>query len=345
MAQKPGAKRIGRLVLHMTKFLLLGTAIAVGSLGSGRPVAATPTYQHVLLLSVDGMHAIDLQNFLADKANNRSALKMLSKHGVMYSNALTTAPSDSFPGMAAQVTGGTPKTTGIFYDDHYDRELYAAGSNCQGAPGTEVNAAEPFDYDLTRYDAGGTLGQPLTQINPANLPLRKTGATCEPAYPHTFMRVNTIFEVIRSHGGHTAWSDKHPAYEMLNGPSGTGIDDLFTPEINSYFPGGGTTDNTGSYRAVRHYDNTKVQAILNEIDGLNSVGTAAAPVPAIFGMNFQALSVSQKLAHSGPTDPAGLVGGYKDANGTPNNAVAETMVFIDAAVQQMVDELKAQGLF
>jgi hypothetical protein len=29
---------------------------------------------------------------------------------------------------------------------------------------------------------------------------------------------------------------EHPAYEILNGPSGTGVQDLFTPEINSDAP-------------------------------------------------------------------------------------------------------------
>jgi len=54
--------------------------------------------------------------------------------------------------------------------------------------------------------------------------------------------VNTIFEVVKAHGGYTAWTDKHPAYEWTNGPSGQGVDDFFGPEINSIpvalpFPG------------------------------------------------------------------------------------------------------------
>jgi len=55
----------------------------------------------------------------------------------------------------------------------------------------------------------------------------------------------------------TAWSDKHPAYEILNGPSGTGVNDLYPPEINAYFPGSGTKDNTGSFTAIQRYDATK----------------------------------------------------------------------------------------
>jgi len=43
-------------------------------------------------------------------------------------------------------------------------------------------------------------------------------------------------------------------------------------------------------------DQKKVQAILNEIRGLNHDGTSSPGVPAVFGMNFQAVSVGQKLA-------------------------------------------------
>jgi hypothetical protein len=54
-----------------------------------------------------------------------------------------------------------------------------------------------------------------------------------PVYPHQFLRVNTIFEVIHEAGLQTAWSDKHPSYDIVNGPSGEGVDELYTPEINS----------------------------------------------------------------------------------------------------------------
>ncbi len=65
-----------------------------------------------------------------------------------------------------------------------------------------------------------------------------------------------MFEVARQAGLRTAWSDKHPAYEILNGPSGTGIEDLFTPEINSVADAAGddwTTDNalTAEYDSSR----------------------------------------------------------------------------------------------
>jgi hypothetical protein len=95
--------------------------------------------QHVLLLSVDGFHAVDLEVCLA--AGTCPNLSKLTNHGITYTNASTTKPSDSFPGMLAQVTGGTSKSTGVFYDDSYDRTLFAPGSNCKTGPGTETNLA------------------------------------------------------------------------------------------------------------------------------------------------------------------------------------------------------------
>ena len=39
----------------------------------------------------------------------------------------------------------------------------------------------------------------------------------------------------------------------------------------------------------------KVQAILNEISGRDHRGKLKRPVPTLFGMNFQVVSVGQKL--------------------------------------------------
>ncbi len=77
-------------------------------------------------------------------------------------------------------------------------------------------------------------GNPQTVIDPTQLPVDPK--TCKPVYPHQYIKVNTVFEVVRAAGLRTAWSDKHAAYEILNGPSGNSIQDLFTPEINSDAP-------------------------------------------------------------------------------------------------------------
>lgn len=68
-------------------------------------------------------------------------------------------------------------------------------------------------------------------LNPDYLP--RDPKTCKAVYPHNFVRVNTLFEVVKKNGGYTAWTDKHAAYEILNGPSGHGLDDCYGPEINS----------------------------------------------------------------------------------------------------------------
>ena len=79
--------------------------------------------RHVLLLSIDGLHALDLTT--CAPSGGCPNLAALSHYGVTYTNARTTTPSDSFPGLLAQLTGGTPKTTGVYYDDSYDRTLFS----------------------------------------------------------------------------------------------------------------------------------------------------------------------------------------------------------------------------
>ena len=293
------------------RLLCAGVSLCALAATSVAARAAAP-YQHVLLISIDGLHGIDLTNFVNDPAHAKSTLVALSKRGVTYQDAFTTAPSDSFPGMIAQVTGATPLTADVFYDDGYDRTMYAAGSNCVSATGagTETNLSEALDKDSSRLDGGGRLGKPLTQIDVAKLPVKLVNGVCTPMYPHDFIHANTIFEVAHQAGLRTAWSDKHPAYEILNGPSGHGIDDLYTPEVNSNNILGAAGDNTQSFNAVSTYDQNKVDAIIHQIDGYDSVGQRYVGIPAIFGMNFQSVSVGQKLAVSGPSDPAGLVGGY-----------------------------------
>src|SRR5262249_20412094 len=93
--------------------------------------------KHVLLISVDGMHALDLTNYVA--SHPHSTLAQLSEHGNTYTNASTPFVSDSFPGLAALVTGGSPITTGFWYDVSYNRKLspptQTTLNGIPGAPG------------------------------------------------------------------------------------------------------------------------------------------------------------------------------------------------------------------
>ncbi len=349
--------------MRSLRFALLATIATA----AGRAYAApAPTYQHVLVISVDGMHAIDLANYV--QAHPDSNFARLARQGIVYPNAFTTAPSDSYPGLLAQFTGASPKTAGLFYDDSYDRKEYpsvnsyvsqgVADPGCTGTPGTEVTNFEELDktYDFATglvadLTGGGTLGKVETQLDTDNMQRRLSAGKCVPVYPHEYVRTNTVFEVMKAAGLYTAWSDKHPAYEYLNGPSGHGVDDLFAPEINSQdtLDRGAQRgdDYTKSYRGVRTYDAIKVRAVLNWIAGYSSTGASKlAAAPAIFGMNFQAVSVGQKLAKAGGADyqtPA-LTGGYLDSNATPGTALTVQLAFVDESLGRMRSALAVQGL-
>jgi hypothetical protein len=305
--------------------------------------------EHVLLLSIDGLHQSDLEYYV--RTHPSSALAALTNNGVEYTHAQTPVPSDSFPGMVGQVTGGNPASTGVYYDDSYNHELLPAGTtSCAGVkPGVEVTYFEQLDKNKHALDAGQGLtglpnsilamtGNPDTLIDPTQLPVDPS--TCAPVYPHSYLKVNTIFEVARGAGLRTAWSDKHPAYEILDGPSGTGVQDLFTPEINSDAPAEGASNEWTTENALtQQYDSYKAQAVINEIDGFDHSGTDAVGTPGIFGMNFQTISTAEKLPVSG-----GLTGGYLPDGVTPGPLLSQALEYIDAKVGEMQAALAARHL-
>jgi hypothetical protein len=333
---------------------------------------------HVLLISIDGMHAVDFLNCTKGIPTVNSGapycpnLAALGTTGVNYTAASTSKPSDSFPGLMTLMTGATPRTMGVYYDDAYDRSLdgpsVTTGDGNAAAPCTA--GAAPTGY-TTEYDEGidynqnllngGAPGASLTDGGIASIDPRKLdrnpGAGCAPVYPWNFVRTNTIFGVIHNAGGYTAWSDKHPSYSAVAGPGGNSLDDYYAPEINSAvvpLPGVTTasgiscvtvpdTSNlaawTDSFQNIQCYDTLKVNAILNEIEGLNHLGTAQTRTPTILGMNFQAVSVGQKLIESSTK------GGYLDASGTPTASLLSEIEFVDDTIGQMVDKLKDRGLY
>ena len=72
-------------------------AVPAATAGAATGPAAHRPQQHVLLLSVDGLHQSDLAWYAA--AHPTSALASVLRGGVDYAQASTPAPSDSFPGM------------------------------------------------------------------------------------------------------------------------------------------------------------------------------------------------------------------------------------------------------
>jgi len=360
----------------------IGLAICLAPQMYSQHINERNAIRRVLLISVDGMHAVDFANCAngISTINNGApycpALAALGKTGINYVAASTSKTSDSFPGLTAIVTGGSPAFTGVYYDVAYSRNfdapakttgngLGAGTCTIGGTPtGTTTEYEEGIDIDKTKVN-GGAPGAALTDGGLASIDTQKLvrdpSNSCNPVYPWDFVRANSIFSVIHQAGGYAAWSDKHPAYaSVASGLGPIALDDFYAPEINSIVvglpgvttptgvscatildPGSDLTAWTNSFQNIQCYDTLKVDAILNEIDGKNHLGTRHTQVPTIFGMNFQALSVGQKLVEASN----GVTGGYLDAAATPSPALLNEFQFVDASIGAFVKELKAKGLY
>jgi hypothetical protein len=349
--------------------------------------------KHVLLISVDGMHQSDLDWYVAKYPH--STLANLTRGGSEYTNASTSNPSDSDPGGTALMTGGNPKTTGIFYDVEYSHTVDEPGAACtpgQPATGGDViydspddalasvsDLIDPSNGTFPSFDENGSIYpggddkdpaaimnlkfNPKTSLNPATFPVDPK--TCQPITPWDYLGDNTIFQVIHDAGLRTAWSDKHEVYASFNGPGSNGqsIDDLFSPEIDSQAvePNGVPYPQDDDWAhidaATKQYDGYKVQAVLNEIDGRDHSGKTRVGTPAIFGLNFQTLSVAQKIISTpttliGPdkndnyTTSAPQSGGYELVHGkiVPGPVVSSALDYVNAQLGRMVAAIHEKGL-
>ena len=358
---------------------LFAASLAAAQGPTTTQLSSSSKIQHVLLVSVDGMHAVDYLNCANGivTANGGQpycpAIAALGATGVNYLSASTSRPSDSFPGLTAIVTGGSPAFTGVYYDVAYSRNYDApaktTGNGLGAGPctpnavptGTTTEYEEGIDINQHKLN-GGAPGASLTDgglnsIDPKRL-VRDPANGCAPVYPWEFVRANSVFSVIHNAGGFAAWSDKHPAYaSVASGIGPSALDDFYAPEINSnVVPLPGVTTPTGiscarirdknsdltawtnSFENIQCYDTLKVDAVLHWIDGMNHLGTQASKVPTVFGMNFQAVSVGQKLIENG------VHGGYLDAQATPGASLLDEFKFVDASIAAFVSELQKQGL-
>src|ERR1700731_560762 len=168
----------------MKKTLALLLLVAICSLGTA--IAQNNNFlqghiKRVVLISVDGMHAVDFLNCAngISTTNNGQpfcpAIAALGQTGINYVAASTSTPSDSFPGLTAIITGGTPALTGVYYDVAYSRNYDApaktTGNGVFGAPdlctpfgpptGTRTEYEEGIDFDKTKVN-GGAPGAALT---------------------------------------------------------------------------------------------------------------------------------------------------------------------------------------
>lgn len=369
--------------MNMKKLLLAGVALLSTLASTGRIAAQAKAVgsgkiKHVVLLSIDGMHAVDFYNCSHGIAGANGGepycpnMSALSNTGINYVGAVSSKPSDSFPGMAALASGGTPKSTGLYYDVAYDRALDPpatttgtglAGGTCTpftNPIGTTTDNDQGVDIDDTKLN-GGAPGASLTEggiasIDPKKLE-RDPQKGCAPVYPWNFIRVNTAFGVVHAAGGYSAWIDKHPSYSMVGGPGGNGLDDYYSPEVSSAvvpLPGVKTLDGAScdpvrdpvgasawnaSFENIQCYDAIKVYALLNQIAGKTHSG-APAVVPAIFGMNFQSVYVGQSVNEAGIA-----AGGYKNAAALPSSELLQEIEYVDTAIGEIVSALKSNGLY
>jgi len=363
--------RIGIAVATLLACWTHGTAAQTNKVG-------TKHVKHVLLLSIDGMHAVDFYNCThgIEGANGGDPycpnLAALGQTGINYVATSSSKPSDSFPGLAALVTGGSPKSTGLYYDVAYDRSLDGpavatgtglAASSCTpfGVPaGTTTDNDQGIEYDDTKLN-GGAPGAALTEggiasIDPKKLS-RDPSAGCAPVYPWNFVRTNTIFNVVHEAGGYTAWIDKHASYSFTAGPGGKGLNDYYSPEVDSNvvaLPGVATSEGAScatirdtvsesgwnsSFKNIQCYDALRVNALLNQIAGKTHNGKAAE-IPSVFGMNFQAVYTGESVK-----EPGVGVGGYQNAAGLPSAELLKEIEFVDASIGDVVNALKNNGIY
>src|SRR5215475_2348804 len=110
---------------RVTRLGAAAAVVAAGAIGGSVAVSSAhpdhshhqPGIQHVLLISVDGMHQSDLNWYIANHPG--SELAKLASGGAEFTNNHTSDPSDSDPGGTAIMTGGDPRATGVYYDVEY----------------------------------------------------------------------------------------------------------------------------------------------------------------------------------------------------------------------------------
>ena len=142
----------------------------------------------------------------------------------------------------------------------------------------------------------------MAKIDVHKLPRDPT--TCQPVYPHDWIKVNNIFEVAKAAKPGkvwTAWTDKTPTNEWVNGPSGAGVDDLFGPEYSSF--------DFRNITLISQFDALRMKVVVDWINGKKRDGTDMKKAPIIFGANINALNFAEKFKVTDSTHGAPFLPG------------------------------------
>lgn len=322
------------------------TLAALTSVLAMATAAWAGTARHVIIISIDGLHQADLTDpALQDRF---PTLLATAGSGVWYQNASASTPSDSLPGTLAYLTGAGPATTGVYYDVSYSRALLPPGSAAGAAMGTQILIDEAIDSDDTLLSGGGDFAK--GSIDPAKL-ARDPARGGAQVYPHDYLKVNTVFEVAHAAGLRTSMMDKHPAYEIANGPSGNGVDDLFCPEIDAKgaLVDGKLLDRTTAPAGIKlasvnkdvalamAYDDLKISALVREIHGQDSGGKAGVGAPALAAINLQAVTIAEKVRKGGID--------RVDGKEVISPRLLQAMQHSDWAIATVISELKSAGMW
>jgi hypothetical protein len=318
------------------------TLVVVGVVGLllGSSRCGGAPYQHVLILSIDGLREADL----ADPATAAYLpnIRAFEQSAIHYSNAHTVTPSDSVPASLSYFTGAGPKTTGVYYEDSYDRSLYAPGGFLGGPQGTEFALTEVLDNNANVLNGGGN--SDASSLSQFNLPQKDVGGSSVRVLPHDYLRVNTVFEVAKAAGMRTGYIEKHPAYEIIGGPSGSGLDDFYAPESNAKVKlvNGALVDSSKGERITKQvslsqvYDDMRLAALTNQMSGFDTRRLVAAPTPAIYGMNFIGLNTAEK-------DSSGGISLDSSGNEVVSPLMASGLAHVDESFRQIMGNLRGFG--
>ena len=277
--------------------------------------------RHVLLISVDGLHQSDLAWYVGTPPALGAGPP--GRHGVAYTRArpppVGLLPRHGRPGHRRR-----PRHHRHLLRRHLQRGAAArrnhrpqgAKPGCRGGPHFEDLAK-----DKTLLDSGqgltGLPGQhPLADRRPAKL----IDPAKLPVHPRTLQAgLPALLPQGEHHlrGGPPGTDCAPPGptstrpTRSSTAPAGTGVQDLFTPEINS--------DALG-YAAGRRLDQGQQgHPAVRQLQGggrpqrdrrLRPLPQPQVGTPAIFGLNFQSVSTAQKLPKSVTATWPGLPGGY-----------------------------------
>jgi hypothetical protein len=98
------------------------------------------------------MHALDYLNCVS--GGYCVNLAALGNNGVNYLDTPASKPSDSFPGLMALMTGGSPRTMSVNYDVAYDRApkplLGTIGNGNPGGPLYGLSTPIRYEHRIRR---------------------------------------------------------------------------------------------------------------------------------------------------------------------------------------------------